>query len=55
MNMMRLPKFIIEIISLSLILIVFLTIFVIIIIAKLLNLASGFILTHLASQEFGER
>lgn len=55
MNIMKVPEFIIEIVSLSLILIVCLLIFAIIIIAKLLNLASGFILTHLASQEFGER
>jgi len=52
---MRMPEFIIEIVSLSLISIVCLIISAIIIIAKLLNLASEFILDHIASQEFRER
>jgi len=52
---MRMPEFIINVIVLSLTLVVFSTIFVVIIMAKLINLASGFILTHLASREFRER
>jgi len=52
---MKMPEFIIEIVSLSLILIVCLIIFAIIMVAKLLNLVSEFILDHLASQEFRER
>lgn len=47
--------FIIEIVSLFLILIIFLIAFIIVIVAKSLNLASGFILKYLASQEFRER
>ena len=52
---MRMPEFIINIIALFSMLVVFSTIFIIIIMAKLINLASGFILTHLASREFRER
>ncbi|MBA7584311.1 hypothetical protein ES708_26264 [subsurface metagenome] len=52
---MKMPEFIIEIVSLSLILIVCLIISAIIMVAKLLNLVSEFILDHLASQEFRER
>lgn len=52
---MRLPEFIINILILSSMLVFFSIIFVVIIMAKLINLASGFILTHLASQEFRER
>jgi len=52
---MRIPESVIDVIVLSLILVVFSTIFVIIIMAKLFNLASKFILDHLASQEFREK
>lgn len=52
---MKKLEFIIDIIVLSSILVVFSSIFVIIIMAKLINLASGFILTRLASREFRER
>jgi hypothetical protein len=52
---MKMPEFIINIIALFSMLVVFSTIFIIIIMAKLINLASGFILTHLASREFRER
>lgn len=55
MNIMKLPELIIGVVSVALMLFIFLNIFVIIIIAKLLNLVSGFILTRLASQEFRER
>jgi len=55
MSTMKALGFIINIIILFLISIVFLTVFVIIIVAKLLNLISGFILVHLASKEFRER
>lgn len=51
---MKKLEFIIDIIILSLMLVVFSTIFVIIIIAKLTNLVSGFILIHLANREFRE-
>lgn len=52
---MRMPEFVINIIVLFSMLVVFSTIFVVIIMAKLTNLASGFILTRLASREFRER
>ena len=52
---MKTSEFIINIIVLPLMLVVFSTIFVIIIMAKLVNLASGFILIRLASREFRER
>lgn len=52
---MRVLRFVINIIVLSLIAVAFLAIFFIIIMTKAINLASGFILTHLASREFGER
>ncbi len=51
---MRMPEFVINILVLFFMLVVFSTIFIIIITAKLINLASGFILTHLASHEFRE-
>lgn len=52
---MRVLRFIINIIALSLVAVAFLATFVIIIMAKAINLASGFILIHLASREFRER
>lgn len=52
---MKIPEFIIGVVSVALMLFISLNIFVIIMAAKLLNLASEFILVHLASQEFRER
>lgn len=48
---MKKPEFIIDIIILSLMSVVFSTVFVIVIRAKLVNLVSGFILIHLANRE----
>ncbi|MBA7616688.1 hypothetical protein ES703_23986 [subsurface metagenome] len=55
MNIMKILEFIIGVVSVALMLFVFLNIFAIIIVAKLLNLASEYVLVHLASQEFRER
>lgn len=53
--LMKILKFIIDIFLFILISVVFLIIFAIIVIAKLINMASGFVLTCLASREFRER
>ena len=52
---MRILEFIINTKVLFFIFFIFSIMFVVIVMAKSVNLVSEFILTHLASQEFGER